>query len=253
MPHIEIDARRIEFQEIEGDRDKDTLVFLHEGLGSLELWRRFPERIVHATGRRALVYSRFGHGHSDARPEPRTPQFMHDEALHVLPRLLDRLDVGESLLVGHSDGASIALIHAGARIRPVAGVVAMAPHVSVEEANLEAIREMAATFQTTDLADRMARYHTDPAVTFHGWAETWLSPEFRGWNIERSLTSLTCPVLVIQGEDDRYGSVAQLEAIERRVRGRVERLILAGCGHAPHLERPRETSDAIRRFVADLR
>jgi pimeloyl-ACP methyl ester carboxylesterase len=234
----------LEVAELEGV--EPALVFLHEGLGSVGLWRDFPDRLARATGRRALVYSRAGHGQSDLPDEDRTPQFMHEEALDVLPGLLEDAGIERPVLVGHSDGGSIALIHASRH--PVAGLVLLAPHVFVEDITVASIEEARETFATTDLGERMARYHRDPERTFRLWNDIWLAPEFRSWNIEDVLGDVTAPTLVIQGEHDQYGTLAQVEAIERGVPGSVRRVVL-DAWHAPHLEAPSATLDAIVDFL----
>jgi pimeloyl-ACP methyl ester carboxylesterase len=247
MPFLDVDDIRLEYRTLPGDARRRRLVFLHEGLGSVDLWRDFPARIAEETGHPAIVYSRRGHGWSTPATGTRDPGFMHDEALETLPSVLERLSIVEPLLIGHSDGASIALIHAAHR--PVAGVVALAPHVFVEPESVAGIDAARREFEETDMAERMQRYHHDPAATFHGWHGTWMSPAFRDWNIEGLLGGITCPLLLIQGADDRYGTEAQLTAIERAVPGPVRRLWLAGCGHSPHLERTEEVIRAVVEFV----
>lgn len=187
MAFVELGGRRVEYEQTPGDPGAPALVFLHEGLGSVGLWRGFPSAVAAATGRRALVYSRFGHGDSDPPRRPRDVGFMHEEALDVLPALLAALDVAEPVLVGHSDGASIALIHAGAHA--VGAVVAIAPHVFVEEDSLAAIRRARETYEHGDLRPRMARHHRDPDVAFYGWSDAWLDPAFRGWDIRDAVRS----------------------------------------------------------------
>jgi pimeloyl-ACP methyl ester carboxylesterase len=247
---VVIEGHALEYEEIGGA--EPALVFLHEGLGSVALWRDFPARLAAATGRRALLYSRAGHGQSGVPREPRTPRFMHAEALATLPALLDRFALDAPVLVGHSDGGSIALIHAGASGRPVSGLMLLAPHVFVEDISVASIEAARETFATTDLGERMARHHRDPEATFRLWNDIWLAPEFRAWNIEDVLAGVSCPVLAIQGEHDQYGTLAQLEAIERGVPGRVERALL-DCRHAPHLEAPDATLAAATAFVDGLR
>jgi len=228
-----------------------TLVFLHEGLGSIALWRDFPEAVRSACGEPAmLVYSRHGHGHSTPAALPRPVEYMHHEADVVLPALLARLGIERPLLVGHSDGASIALLYAGAG-RPVAGLVLLAPHVFVEDVTVASIRAMRGEYESTDLGRRMGRYHDDAEATFRGWNDIWLSPPFRTWNIEDRLAAIGCPVLLVQGDDDAYGTLAQLDAIESQVRGSTRRLVLAGVGHAPHLEAPDATVEAVAAFVRE--
>ena len=237
----------VELEISERAGTEPALVFLHEGLGSVALWRDFPQRLAEATGRRALVYSRAGHGQSDVPATDRTPRFMHEEALDVLPRLLEQAGLERPVLVGHSDGGSIALIHASEH--PVAGLILLAPHVFVEDLSVESIEEARVTFETTDLGERMGRYHRDPERTFRLWNDIWLAPEFRSWNIEDVLPRVTAPTLLIQGANDQYGTLAQIEAIERAVQGPVRRVVL-DCRHAPHLEAPEETLAAAAEFLA---
>ena len=224
-----------------------ALVFLHEGLGSVALWRDFPARLASATGRRALIYSRAGHGQSDVPDGERTPRFMHDEALDVLPELLAVAGIERPVLVGHSDGGSIALIHASQH--PVSGLVLLAPHVFVEAVTVASIEAARETFATTELGERMARYHRDPERTFRLWNDIWLAPEFRSWNIEEVLGGVTAPALVIQGEHDQYGTMAQIDAIEAGVSGSFSRAVL-DARHAPHLEAPEETLAAAVEFLS---
>jgi pimeloyl-ACP methyl ester carboxylesterase len=234
----------IETKEIPGA--EPALVFLHEGLGSVALWRDFPGELARRTGRRALIYSRAGHGNSPVPHQPRTPRFMHDEALDVLPALLRRHGIERPVLVGHSDGASIALIHASRH--PVDSLVLLAPHVFVEDISVASITEARETYETTDLRERMGRYHRDAERTFRLWNDIWLAPEFRDWNIEDVLPGVTAPALLIQGAHDQYGTLAQVEAVRDGVAGPAE-LVVLECQHAPHLEAPEETLEAAARFV----
>jgi pimeloyl-ACP methyl ester carboxylesterase len=230
---------------------RPTLVFLHQGLGSVSMWRDFPDKVGAATGCSAIVYSRYGYGNSEVLREPRTVDYMHVEALQVLPELLARLAVRDPVLIGHSDGASIALIHAAAH-RDVKGLVALAPHVFVEDVSVSSIAEARAAFEATDLPQRLARHHADAAKTFWGWNDIWLHPDFRRWNIEEVLPRIRCPLLAIQGFDDEYGSMAQLEAIARQAGGPVELLRLTDCRHSPHRDQPQVVLEAIARFVERL-
>ena len=232
--------------------ESPALVFLHEGLGSAALWKRFPEAVAGATGCSALVYSRYGYGKSDPLAEPRTPEYMHHEALEVLPELLDALSIRAPVLIGHSDGASIALIYAGAGKHPLRGVVAMAPHVFVEDLSIASIAQAKVAFETTDLAARLGRYHDDVVSAFRGWNDIWLHPDFRRWNIESYLSGIQCPVLLLQGEDDQYGTTAQVETIARQVAGSVQTVKLAACGHSPHVDQKEATLRAIVEFVKDV-
>lgn len=250
MPHVTAAGRRIEYEWIEGG--EPALVFLHEGLGSIRQWRDFPARLAQATGRRALVYNRYGYGDSEVLQEERVGvDFMHREALQSLPDLLEKLSVKNPVLVGHSDGASIALIYAGAG-HPARGVAAMAPHVFVEDLSIRSIEEAKRQFETTDLPERLGRYHRDPRRTFRLWNDVWLDPQFRRWNIEEYLAGIRCPVMAIQGEDDEYGTMAQLDAIRNRVAGPCELVKLARCGHSPHRDQPDRSLAALERFVRSL-
>lgn len=226
-----------------------VLVFLHEGLGSIRQWRDFPLKVALATGRRALVYDRYGYGQSDVLREPRRKVgFMHDEALLALPEFLRSMKIENPVLVGHSDGASIALIHAA--VHPVRAVVAMAPHVFIEPLCLGSIRKAAEAFEKTDFGQKLGRYHRDARKTFYGWADVWLDPDFLGWDIRDDfLPKIVCPVLAIQGHDDEYGSMAQLDEIQRRVRGTCELLKLQACGHSPFRDQPEKTLAAVKRFL----
>lgn len=253
MPYATAAGRSIYYEWIDGDSGKPTLVFLHEGLGSIRQWRDFPQQVAAATGCRALVYDRYGYGQSDVLAEAkRGVRFMHDEARVALPELLRGLKVENPILVGHSDGASIALIHAGAG-QSVRGVVAMAPHVFIEPVCLSSIAKAAAAFESTDLKDRLGRYHRDARKTFYGWADVWLDPNFVSWDIRDDyLPRITCPVLAIQGHDDIYGTLRQLDDIARQVKGPCELLKLENCGHAPFREQPEKTLDAVTRFIKGL-
>jgi len=254
MPHATAAGRSIAYEWIGDSKGgKPTLVFLHEGLGSIGQWRDFPAKVSAATGCRALVYDRYGYGKSDVLEErQRTVRFMHDEALRALPDLLEALEIENPILVGHSDGASIALIHAGAKY-PVRGVAAMAPHVFIEPECLQSIDKAARAFENTDLKDRLGRYHRDARKTFYGWADVWLDREFKGWDIRDDyLVNIACPVQVIQGHDDIYGTMAQLDEIEKRVKGPCELLKLENCGHAPFREQPEKTLAAVTRFIKEL-
>jgi pimeloyl-ACP methyl ester carboxylesterase len=254
MPFATAARRSLAYQWVgAGASGKSTLVLLHEGLGSIGQWRDFPAKLAAATGCRALVYDRYGYGQSDVlREERRTVRFMHDEALDALPELLTSLAVEKPLLIGHSDGASIALIYAGAG-HAVRGVVAMAPHVFIEPVCLSSIAKAAQAFESTDLATRLGRYHRDARKTFYGWADVWLDPEFKGWDIrEDYLPQIDCPVLAIQGDDDEYGTMAQLDELKRRVQGPCELLKLKDCGHAPFRDQPEKTLQTIVQFVNEI-
>ena len=251
MPFAEVAGHSLAYERLAG-RDP-TLVFLHEGLGSIRQWRDFPQRVAEATGCAAVLYDRYGYGRSDVLAEARVGiRFMHDEALIALPQLLSALEIDSPVLVGHSDGASISLIYAGAG-KPVRGVAVMAPHVFVEDLGLRSIEKARAQFEATDLRERLARYHRDARKTFYLWNDAWLDPQFRNWNIEEFLPGIRCPVLAIQGEQDEYGTMAQLESIRSKVNGPCELVKLADCGHSPHRDQPEAALAALVRFVESVR
>ena len=231
-----------------------TLIFLHEGLGCVSMWRDFPRRAAAATGCGALVYSRAGYGNSDPIALPRPPGFMHREALVTLPQVLEAMEVRDGILVGHSDGGSIALIYAGsghaARVR---GLILEAPHVFVEDISVESIARAAENYRSGDLKRRLERHHGENVeCAFWGWNNVWLDLAFRSWNIEEYLPNISVPVLVIQGEDDEYGTLRQVEAIARGCRGPVQSVILPACGHSPHRDRPDRTLREIVSFISKL-
>jgi pimeloyl-ACP methyl ester carboxylesterase len=228
-----------------------ALVFLHEGLGSVAMWREFPSRVAAATGRRTLVYSRQGYGRSAKLTGPRRPDYMHREALETLPALRAERGLADPVLIGHSDGASIALIHAGAGHK-VRGIVAMAPHVFVEDVTIRSIEAAREAWRTTDLRTRLRRYHDDVDGAFRGWNDAWLDPAFRDWNIEACLPAVTCPLLAIQGRDDEYGTMAQLDEIARRAKGPCELLKLEKCGHAPFRDQPQTVLEEVTRFIGRI-
>ncbi len=247
---VEIEgAAEIEYRVIRAEIT-ESIVFLHDGLGAVGTWRDFPETVAQSTRRRCVVYSREGHGQSSPVRRQRDLGFMHHEAQVVLPALLEKISLTNPILVGHSDGASIALLHAGGG-STVEALVLIAPHVFVEPETITGVEDAVRRFKTTDLPQRMARYHRDPEATFRAWSEIWLDPSFRDWNIEGSLPNIHCPVLLIQALDDEYGTTAQVEAIERSVAGPVEKLVLAVGGHSPHLSRREWVNEAITRFVME--
>jgi pimeloyl-ACP methyl ester carboxylesterase len=244
-----VDGLHVEVADLPGDGARRALVLLHEGLGSVGLWRDFPRALHAATGRRVVVFSRFGHGRSDPPRAPRTPAFFHEEADDVLPALLAQLDAPEPLLVGHSDGASIALVHAARH--PVSGLALLAPHVFLEDSMVPPIRVTRREFEEGELRARLARHHDDPDVAFHGWCDVWLDPAMRDWSLEPEAAEVVAPTLLIQGAEDQYASLAHLERIEARVRGPVRRLVVPG-GHSPHLEQAEAVVEAIAAFARGL-
>ena len=239
----------------EPDRAAPTLVLLHEGLGCVAMWRDFPELLHRRTGLPVFAYTRAGYGGSDPAGLPRGIDYMHVEGREVVGAVLDAAGIGDAVLVGHSDGASIAIVHAGEHAGGsaprVRALVLLAPHVFCEDVSVESIRAAGDAYRRGGLRERLARHHGDRVdAAFFGWHDAWLRPEFRGWSIEAFLPGVTVPVLLIQGERDAYGTPAQLDAIERGVAGPATRIRLEDCGHAPHRERPEETLDAIGAFLA---
>ncbi|MDD9908629.1 MAG: alpha/beta fold hydrolase [Ahrensia sp.] len=217
--------------------DASTLVLLHEGLGCTALWRDFPTKLAEATGHGVFAYSRAGYGHSDAADLPRPLDYMTREAVDVLPQVLDAIGFERGILVGHSDGATIAAIYAGSvpdmRVR---GIVTMAPHFFTEEMGLAEIASAKKAFASGDMRARMSKYHADPENTFRGWNDSWLHPDFKSWNVSEVIDYIRVPVLAIQGEDDQYGTLAQIEELKDRCYAPVDELVLSNCRHAPFLD-----------------
>jgi benzoate-CoA ligase len=229
-----------------------TLVFLHEGLGSISLWKDFPKRLAAACGCNALIYSRYGNGFSDTLTQPRGTDYMHREALDALPELLQRLSIRDPIFFGHSDGASIAILHEGVGPRTAAGMILCAPHVIVEDITIRNIEAARIAYESTDLRTRLARHHADVDRTFRGWNDIWLSEDFRSWNIEACLSDIRCPVLAIQGAEDEYGTFRQLDRIAAHAAD-VEVCKLADCRHSPHRDQPDAVINATVKFIGRLR
>ncbi len=228
-----------------------TIVLLHEGLGCVALWKDFPDRLAAATGIGVFVYSRRGYGRSSPYETPWPLTYMHDEAREVLPALLDAIGFREGVLFGHSDGASIAAIYAGAvRDHRLRGLVLMAPHFFTEDPGIASIAEAKAAYETTDLRDRLAMHHGDNVdCAFWGWNGAWLEPGFRQWDIREFLPQIEVPVLVIQGQDDQYGTAGQIAAARDKCAGRVSVAHLPDCRHSPHRDQPDKTLDAAATFI----
>ena len=230
-----------------------TIVMLHEGLGSLGLWRDVPNKIADATGMGVFVYSRAGYGNSDPVELPRPLDYMTREATTVLPQVLDGFGFQSGLLLGHSDGATIAAIYAGSVVdQRIRGLILLAPHFFTEPEGLSAIAEAKAAYETGDLKTRLAKHHAHVDVSFYGWNSAWLDPEFAGWNVADVIDYFRIPVLAIQGLDDPYGTLAQITEIDERTYAPLETLLLKNCGHAPHVEHPKQTLAAIAEFAARL-
>jgi pimeloyl-ACP methyl ester carboxylesterase len=231
--------------------DAPTLIFLHEGLGCIALWRDFPAKLAAATGCGALVYSRAGYGHSDPCSLPRPIRFMHHEGLEILPQVIDAANIRKCILVGHSDGGSIAIVYAGGTpASPLLGLITEAAHVFCEDITAESIQKAAEIYRNSDLRGKLEKYHgknTDCA--FWGWNRVWLDPEFRKWNLEEYLPGIKVPMLAIQGADDEYGTAAQVEAIKRQAGAGAEILMLPKCGHSPHRDQEKRTLHAMTEFI----
>jgi pimeloyl-ACP methyl ester carboxylesterase len=243
-----IAGRRLEIASIRTSEEREPIVMLHEGLGSISAWRDFPERLARATGRTAILYSRYGHGNSEPLDEARTPGYMHHEAEVVLPALLDALRLRAPVLFGHSDGASIALIFASRYPDRELALVLEAPHVFVEPKGVESIARVKEELASSQLIERLRRHHLDPEKTFWGWNDIWLHPSFQSWNIEQYVRSIAAPMLVIQGLDDEYGTLAQVDAIKAAA-PQAETLILEQSGHSPHRT---QTNAVLERTAAFL-
>ncbi|MCC7217051.1 MAG: alpha/beta hydrolase [Burkholderiales bacterium] len=243
---------RLEYAWVGSARaDAPLVVFLHEGLGSLAMWKDYPGALCAAAGVRGLVFSREGYGRSTPRPSgERWPvDFMHRQAHTVLPALFAHLGIRAwPWLIGHSDGGSIALLYAAAYPDRVAGVIAVAPHLFVEDVSVRSIDAARAAYEATDLRARLARYHADPDSAFWGWNDIWLDPAFRDWNIEAALPAIRCPVLAVQGEDDEYGTMAQVEGVARLV-PQARLVKLPACGHSPHRDQPAALTAAVVAFL----
>ncbi len=249
---LALGSQRLEYRMIGPRPDAaPTLVLLHEGLGCVGLWADFPDQLQAATGAGVLVYSRAGYGQSSPVPLPRPLSYMHDEARDVLPRLLDAIGFQRGLLIGHSDGASIAAIYAGShQDHRVSGLVLIAPHFFTEDAGIASIVEARKAYETGDLRQRLARWHADVDNAFKGWSGAWLDPEFRKWDITEFLAYIRVPLLIVQGEDDQYGTVKQIEIAQQECYCPVEVALLPKARHSPQRDAPEATLKAISNFVA---
>jgi pimeloyl-ACP methyl ester carboxylesterase len=248
---LDLPPLRLEYSFV-GPRpgEAPTLVLLHEGLGSAGMWGDFPDKLQAATGAGVFAYSRVGYGHSSPARFPRALDFMHVEAREILPRVLDAIGFQNGLLVGHSDGGSVAAIHAGSvQDHRVRGLVLMAPHFIVEDVTIKAITEIRQAYDTTSLRARFARWHADPDATVRGWTDVWLTNDFRPWDLREDLAYIRVPILIIQGEDDHYGTVRQIEIAQEECYCPVEVLLLPDAQHAPHREATEATLAAIVDFV----
>jgi pimeloyl-ACP methyl ester carboxylesterase len=248
---LDIDGQRLEYRFVGPQPDQaPTLVLLHEGLGCVGLWNDFPEKLAAATGTGVFVYSRAGYGKSSPVRLPRPLSYMHDEARETLPKLLDAIGFRRGLLIGHSDGASIAAIYAGShQDHRVGGLVLIAPHFFTEDPGIASIVEARKAYESGDLRARLARWHDDVDNAFKGWNGAWLDPKFRKWDITEYLAYIRVPVLIVQGEDDQYGTVKQIEVAQQECYCPVEVVLLAGARHSPQREAPEPALKAISDFV----
>jgi pimeloyl-ACP methyl ester carboxylesterase len=245
---VELPGETLECRLIQSDPAAATLVFLHEGLGSVMLWGDFPEKLTEQLGLNALIYSRKGYGRSSRLDGPRPVDFMHREAFEVLPQLLSRLNIERPVIVGHSDGGSIGLLFASRPEHHTQAAIIMAPHVLVESISLDAISAARAAFLEGDLRARLKRYHEDVDGAFFGWNDIWLDPAFLNWSIEREIGAIACPLLLMQGTADEYGTMQQIDRITDAVPGSIA-LKLEGCRHSPHRDRAEQVSAAITEFL----
>ena len=240
------------------DAGRPLIVFLHEGLGSVSMWKDFPQLLCEAANCRGLVYSRPGYGKSTPRAadDAWQPDFMHCQAFEVLPALLEALDIDtekhKPWFFGHSDGGSIALLFAARYPNNTTGAIVIAPHILVEDVSISSIAQTRVAYQTTELPNlksRLARHHDDPDSAFWGWNNIWLSPDFRHWNLTQAIKTITCPLLAVQGLDDEYGTLEQIHGI-KRVLPATQLLELADCGHSPHRDQPDALIGACIAFIS---
>ena len=251
MSFVEVDGK-LEYIDLPAARSgRPGILLLHEGLGSVSMWRDFPQRLAAATGCRVVAYSRHGFGRSSPRRRPWSPRFVHEEALEVVPALREALAIDRPVLLGHSTGASMALVHAGSGRWPVAGVIAMAPLTDVQPSNLESIRHAREVYESTDWRERLARHHDDVDAVFYGWNDTWLRADFRDWNLRADLAGIRAPIVAILGKQDEYATVDQVETLRREAQAVAgfEFLHLDKCGHAPHRDQPEAVLAAAERLI----
>lgn len=250
---VDVDGVSIEVLRIPvAGTGKPPIVMLHEGLGSIAMWREFPHTLAERIQAEVIVYSRRGYGHSAPRDASFATDYMHREGQKALPALLAALDITRPVLLGHSDGGSIALIAGGGTDLDLAGIAVMAPHVFVEDLSIASIEEAKTFYETSNLPEKLGRYHRDADHAFWGWNDIWLHPDFRQWNIEEFLVNITCPVLAIQGADDQYGTLAQIESVVEKAGGPAKMVVLPACGHSPHRDQPAATLDALADFMGRL-
>ena len=245
----------IEYQWVgSSDPSAPLMIFLHEGLGSVSMWRDFPQHLCTESGCRGLLYSRPGYGKSTPRvsEDQWETDFMHRQAYEVLPAILDALNIDATAqpiwLFGHSDGGSISLLYAARFSQQVAGLVVLAPHIMVEDISIKNIQQAKQAYEQTNLREKLGKYHNDPDSAFWGWNNIWLNPSFRAWSIKDEIKAIQCPVLAVQGLDDEYGTLEQIHGIARQV-SQTKLLELAHCRHSPHRDQPKKVTHAVSQFI----
>lgn len=253
--YLRICGKRLEIAWLgPAPKDAPTLIFLHEGFGCVDMWHDFPAELSETTGCGALVYSRLGYGQSDPCSLPRSIRYIHDEGLTVLPELIKATDIRDCILIGHSDGGSIAIIYSGGTPAiPLRGLITEAAHVFCEEITIRSIQQTRKSYQKSGLRQKLEKYHgTNTDCAFWGWNSTWLHPDFVNWNLEEYLPAIKKPMLVIQGENDEYGTSAQVDAIARQAGAGAEVMVLPDCGHSPHNEQKAATLKAMAGFISSI-
>jgi pimeloyl-ACP methyl ester carboxylesterase len=254
--YIAIDNTRLEVCWVGAKKsEKPDLVFLHEGLGCVELWRDFPHALCQKLSMRGLIYSRAGYGKSDPCELPRPVTYMHHEAIEILPQVLDAAGIESAILIGHSDGGSIVLIHAGTMVRSrVKAIVTLAAHVFSEKEVQATFSAAFSSYQSGNLRERLKKYHGENVDhAFYGWHGAWTLPEFKSWNLEEFLPAINVPALIIQGANDEYGTISQVDAIIRGIGSNAISHMIPDCGHSPHLQQRRITTDVVCNFIEQLK
>ena len=246
-----ISGKQIEVKVIfNNGNDKNPIIFLHEGLGSVDQWKEWPNTISKITKRDVYLYSRIGMGNSSSLKNKRSINFMHDEALKILPKLISKLNISKPpILLGHSDGASISIIYAGSGLE-VESLILMAPHIFVEEISINSIKNIKNIWLNNNLKEKLKKYHKDVVGAFEGWCNIWLTEEFKTWNIEKYLKEINVPILLIQGKNDEYGSLEQIIGINRQVSSKIENIVIEQCGHSPFKDYPEIVNNAIKKFLS---